>query len=236
MVRGRGVYKITIGDRILYVGQSVNLKARLARHKRELRNGIHRNAHLQNVANKYGVDAFDFSIIEESDGDLTPLEMHYIRELMPECNKNMPSEDDTWERSEECRAAMSKRMKGRKLPATAYENSRKYWSGRHLSEETKRKISEKNTGRKRTMSEDERRMRSKVMKEYYRANIDEKKAALMRLMSESNCFVVELEEGATKKDVNALRMRCRRAAQEFGKTARVKMTDDPKKFMVMLDE
>lgn len=236
MVKRRGIYKISMGDRVLYVGQSVDIKARVARHKRELRNGVHRNDHLQNIAGKYGADAFVFSIIEETEGDLTSREMHYIRELRPECNKDMPSEGDTWERSEECKAAASKRMKGRKLPPAAYENSRKYWSGRHISDEAKRKISEKNSGKKRAMSEEERRMRSNVMREYYRKNIDEKKAALMQLMSEGDCFVVELEEGVTERHVNALRMRCRRAAQEFGKTAKVKMTDDPKKFMVILDE
>lgn len=236
MVRVHGIYKICMGDRVFYVGQSVNMRARIARHKRELRNGTHRNAHLQNVANKYGVDALSFCVVEESDRALTPLEMRYIRELRPECNKDMPSKDDTWSRSDEYRKALSERMRGRKLPDSAYENSRKYWSGRHLSDEAKRKISEKNSGRTRVMREDEKRMRSEAMKRYYQMNADEEKVMLTNLMAGNDCFFVMLGESATEKRANALRMRCRRAALGMGKKAKVKATDNPQMFVVMMNE
>jgi group I intron endonuclease len=59
-----GVYEITNnvnGKR--YVGSSVNIKKRWSQHKCMLRRGNHRNPYLQNAYNKYGADAFRYSIL-----------------------------------------------------------------------------------------------------------------------------------------------------------------------------
>ena len=59
-----GIYLIRnkINNKV-YVGQSVNIKARWSNHKRELEKGIHSNDHLQKSYNKYGKINFEFKVI-----------------------------------------------------------------------------------------------------------------------------------------------------------------------------
>ena len=49
----------------VYVGSAMNLARRFIEHKRDLKRGTHVNCKLQNAWNKYGKDAFTFSVIEE---------------------------------------------------------------------------------------------------------------------------------------------------------------------------
>lgn len=49
----------------MYVGMSDNVDRRLDRHKTALENGKHRNKHLQNSVDKYGIENFDFFVIVE---------------------------------------------------------------------------------------------------------------------------------------------------------------------------
>lgn len=60
-----GIYKIvnTITGKI-YIGLSKDIYSRWERHKAELRRGSHYNGHLQNAFNKYGLDSFEFDIVE----------------------------------------------------------------------------------------------------------------------------------------------------------------------------
>lgn len=50
-----------------YIGQTVNLKYRIRRHKQMLRDNLHENDYLQKHYNKYGFDNFAFDILEECD-------------------------------------------------------------------------------------------------------------------------------------------------------------------------
>lgn len=60
-----GIYEIkNILNNKIYIGSSINLKNRFKRHKCELRTNKHTNGHLQRAYNKYGKDNFSFSIIE----------------------------------------------------------------------------------------------------------------------------------------------------------------------------
>lgn len=62
-----------------YVGQSVQIEHRLARHFRELRKINHSNQKLQRAYNKYGRDCFETVILETCDRDQLPLrEQFYI--------------------------------------------------------------------------------------------------------------------------------------------------------------
>ena len=58
-----GIYKIvnTVSGKA-YVGQSQNIKKRIAEHFRLLRRGKHSNPRLQNAFNKYGEDSFVWTI------------------------------------------------------------------------------------------------------------------------------------------------------------------------------
>ena len=67
MTRSResGIYAIiNLLDGKRYIGSAVNLKRRRWDHFSDLRNGVHKNGHLQNAFNKYGEDAFCYSVLE----------------------------------------------------------------------------------------------------------------------------------------------------------------------------
>lgn len=53
-----------------YIGQSINIRKRWAEHKRDLRKSKHTNDHLQKAWDKYGDNAFIFSILEICDRSL----------------------------------------------------------------------------------------------------------------------------------------------------------------------
>lgn len=84
-----GIYQIGyfgVVPRILYIGQSKNIKDRWRAHKRDLKNNRHRNCHLQNVYNKNG-GGFSYTILEEClISELNEKEQYYIDMLAPECN------------------------------------------------------------------------------------------------------------------------------------------------------
>lgn len=63
-----GVYYIQcIPNDKYYVGCTTNLKRRYQQHRNRLEGGIHDNSHLQSSWNKYGKDAFLFSVISYCD-------------------------------------------------------------------------------------------------------------------------------------------------------------------------
>lgn len=83
-----GIYKITNtinGD--FYIGSAVNIRKRWNRHRWNLNKNRHNSPYLQNAWNKYGVDAFEFSIIETCFVFALILrEQYYIDTLKPKYN------------------------------------------------------------------------------------------------------------------------------------------------------
>lgn len=81
-----GIYKIINKlDGKYYVGSSKNLSSkkgnRLSRHKTDLKYNRHINKKLQNAYNKYGINNFDFLIIEEcEEHELLNKEQIYLNE------------------------------------------------------------------------------------------------------------------------------------------------------------
>ena len=66
------IYKITNNiTQKCYVGWTINLKKRTDKHFRDLRANRHHSTKLQRAFNKYGMDAFDTTIVEKFTGDLT---------------------------------------------------------------------------------------------------------------------------------------------------------------------
>ena len=63
-----GIYRIvnTVTNRT-YIGSSINVHARLRGHKRMLKNGTHRNPHLQYSWNKHGEQSFEFELLVNCD-------------------------------------------------------------------------------------------------------------------------------------------------------------------------
>jgi group I intron endonuclease len=68
-----GIYCIrNISNNKVYVGKATYLKGRISSHKHLLRKNKHVNIYLQHAWNKYGEDAFEFSILQECKRDLLP--------------------------------------------------------------------------------------------------------------------------------------------------------------------
>lgn len=150
-----GIYEISKDGECLYIGQSVNIAKRWWMHRWMLANGRHSNAHLQAIASRYGVDAFKFSVIEETESveGLTELEKKWINELRPRCNMIEPCESGAWSFTDEARRKISEKNKGkvysaetrRKLSERArerYSSRPANFKGAHHSEESRRKIAE----------------------------------------------------------------------------------------------
>jgi group I intron endonuclease len=78
-----GIYQIkNLVNGKVYVGSSDCLKRRIREHKYWLNKGRHVNGHLQFAWNKYGIDGFDFSILEHcSIDDLIPTEQKWMDKL-----------------------------------------------------------------------------------------------------------------------------------------------------------
>ena len=162
VIMSGGVYQITNrlnGNR--YVGSTVDLQRRQGQHLRTLRRGRHRNEHLQRAFNRYGEAAFSFSVLEyvEKAARLIPCEQHYLDTLKPEYNISPTATSTLGVRhTEETCRKNSERQRG--------ERGNNY--GKHLSAETRRKISEGLTGRQ--LSDAHRKHLSEAMSGERNAN------------------------------------------------------------------
>lgn len=108
-----GIYIITNlinGHR--YIGSSNDLYSRLKRHRWELRNNDHVNAHLQNAWNKYGEDNFEYGILEYCSVDnKLKRENFYVNLLKPEYNINGVDLSSMDKHSEETKSKISESIK-----------------------------------------------------------------------------------------------------------------------------
>lgn len=76
-----GIYYIkNIVNNNMYIGQSINIKNRFSCHKSALNKNSHYNEKLQEDFNKYGIESFEFGVLEECNReDLDKLEQYYIK-------------------------------------------------------------------------------------------------------------------------------------------------------------
>lgn len=82
-----GVYAIEAPSGSLYVGSSVDMRARWKKHRVELRAGTHHNEPLQRAAEKYGLAGLRFRVLLFASRDLLTLyEQIAIDALKPEYN------------------------------------------------------------------------------------------------------------------------------------------------------
>ena len=76
-----GIYKITINDHYIYIGQSVDIENRWRQHLTTLQNHKHSNYKLQSIYDKFS-DKIKFEIIEECDeSELDNKEVFYIEQF-----------------------------------------------------------------------------------------------------------------------------------------------------------
>lgn len=149
----------------VYIGQSRFLEKRFSQHINKLKRNKHENQRLQNAFNKYGKDAFSYSILEVLDEKefqkekLDLLEIKYIS-LYDSTNRDFGYNLDSGgngkgRASEETRKKLSKAMKGKYIgrkiseetKALMRKNHSHYWLGKHHSEETKKLYSLQRKGK-----------------------------------------------------------------------------------------
>jgi group I intron endonuclease len=142
-----GIYSITnTKTGKVYYGSSNSVKERWRNHKSKLGKGIHPNPHLQNSWTKYGADSFEFKIEEEIATDkLQDAEQCYLDwcKLCSFWSYNIGYDAESPTRgmkfgppSEEHRRKIGMANRGHKGPNL----------GKHLSEETRSRISLARTG------------------------------------------------------------------------------------------
>ncbi|MCE9677451.1 GIY-YIG nuclease family protein [Paraclostridium bifermentans] len=133
-----GIYKIinTLNGKV-YIGSTQNIRIRRNNHFTNLRYNRHHNIHLQNAYNKYGLENFEFIVLEYVDSIdyLLEKETSWIKKLKSNDNKygyNSRVYTETnrgFKHSKETKDRISKAKKGIKLSTyTISEEMRKYKS------------------------------------------------------------------------------------------------------------
>lgn len=124
-----GIYAIFGPNDKVYVGQSVNIANRWREHKRKLGRGTHHCKPLQAAWNKYGSAVFRFEVLVVADADaLTRHEQAALDSFAGRIYNTAPVAASMrgYQHTDEAKA----KMKGR--PGI--------WTGKNLSEETRKKI------------------------------------------------------------------------------------------------
>ena len=132
-----GIYKITnkiTGD--FYIGSSKDVKLRLAVHKCKSTWKNYPNKQLYQDMQKYGVDKFEFEILEEVEADsLKEKEQYFIETLKPTYNSNRANGFD-FERRKKYNKEYQKSDKGKKAHRKAqnkYGNRLCFYNGQTLT-------------------------------------------------------------------------------------------------------
>ena len=135
-----GIYQILcVPTGKIYIGSSGNVAKRWGVHCKRLRGHCHENSYLQNAWDKYGADAFTFTVLE-----ITPIEsllereQHWLDALRPyvrDVGFNMS-------------AYAGAPMRGRKHTADTLARMSRKSTGRKHTEKTKRMMSERNKGKR----------------------------------------------------------------------------------------
>lgn len=153
-----GVYKITnkINEHS-YIGSSIDIYKRWVTHKWYLNRNKSHNIAFQRAWEKYGAEAFDFSILLICDKENTAMyEQIYLDYYKPEYNIAIDALCPTKGRalSQEHKRKIGEANSKHKMSEEQKEFLRQFHVGVPLSEEHKRKISEGNKGKKHNFKED----------------------------------------------------------------------------------
>lgn len=162
MNKKSGIYAIiNVINGKKYIGQSSNLEKRKAIHFCSLDGNYHANRHLQNSYNKYGKENFEFKILEYCEckkDTLTSREQFFVDLHSPDMLYNIRTEcvDSNLgtHHSEKAKRKISAGNKGklvsletRKKISNKMSGKNSHMYGKKRSEETKRKISKAHTGK-----------------------------------------------------------------------------------------
>jgi group I intron endonuclease len=151
-----GIYQIvskTHPERI-YIGSTIDYFNRKRRHLQQLNKGTHHSPALQNHVNKYGIDDFEFSIIETFDfiskEHLISREQFYLDTYHPYLNvKKIADSSIGLKRSDETKRKIGDASKGHTMPEHVKQLLVSINTGRTQSQEARDKISKGNKGKPR---------------------------------------------------------------------------------------
>lgn len=125
-----GIYKIIcIANNKFYIGSTINIRSRFLRHMAALRKNKHVNNHMQLAFNKYGEENFTVIVLE-----LCPKEL-------------LHKQEDFWINQTNCldkSIGFNKRDKA--SGGTTISGEEHYLYGKHMSDETKAKLSASTAG------------------------------------------------------------------------------------------
>ena len=157
MSRICGIYKIQnkVNGKV-YVGASRNIKARFRQHKSTLRNNVHICKELQSEYTEYGEDQFFHEVLEVCDEELLNKREQFWTDKLKSNNANYGynrrkdvTNNGGIEFTEEAKKNVRKNnpvTKGKKNGMYGRKGIKHPNYGKHLSEETKKKMSEKLKG------------------------------------------------------------------------------------------
>jgi group I intron endonuclease len=215
-----GIYLIkNIANNKVYVGSAVNIDIRWSRHKYDLKEGKHHSQHLQSAWNKYGEQSFTFEAIEEVTNleHLLAYEQVYL---------------DFYKSYENDRGYNIYRVAGSPLGTKHSEETRKKISEgnkgkKYYSEEARKKISESN--KRRLVSEETRRKLSKLHKGQKRTEETRKKISEIKKnqSKETRQKISEAKKG--RKHSEETRQKISEAKKNISEETRQKMSEAAKR-------
>ncbi len=137
----------------VYIGQGNSCNLRWKTHRSALVRNGHINRHLQSAFNKYGLNNFVYSVLEECPEDLRDERERYWIKYYNSCNRKYGYNKQTGghegtQHTEEVKRKISKANKGRKFSEEHKRKLSEWQIGKVLSGETKLKISESHKGEK----------------------------------------------------------------------------------------
>lgn len=133
----------------IYVGQSKNIFHRWIHHKSLLKNNCHNNPHLQHSWNKYGEQAFEFSIIELcSKQQLNEKEIYWANKYKGNLLNVKKCGTQNYILTAETKSKISNARKGHIVSKETRDKISNTQKGKKLKEETKRKMSMARKGHK----------------------------------------------------------------------------------------
>ncbi len=150
----QGIYKIVNqqdGKDSTYIGGSIHIEQRWKEHCNRLRRGQHPNIHLQRAWDKYGEDAFVFSVLEKVERDmLLAVEQKYLDDHFGRghCYNIAITAGPAGPMSEEARRKISEANRGKRPTEESKRKMSEAAMGKVFSEETRRKLSEAHRGHK----------------------------------------------------------------------------------------
>lgn len=179
-----GIYKITnLVNGKIYIGQSIDIQRRFCDHRCISHES---NRHLKYALQKYGKDNFKYEVLEECDESiLDERERYYIAKLKPEYNVTNGGQDSLRKYPDEIKQKISQKAKEQWANMSDEEKADRIANnlkgpkkGHAVSEETRKKLRDRNIGKKqssKTIKKRKETMQKKKLDGYVQTNVSHRK-------------------------------------------------------------